>query len=60
MSLSWYEAISREEITKIIKETMDKHLFMDKQRKAMIINGVIKNAEVIADLKSENVVYCIT
>ena len=49
--LSWYEAIPEEELAEIVKETFDKHLFMDEPRKAMIIDGVIKNAAVIADLK---------
>ena len=51
--LSWYKAIPRKELAKIIKDTLDKHLFMDEQRKAMIIDGVIKNAEVLANLKED-------
>jgi len=49
--LSWYEVISTAELTEMIKDTFDKHLFMDEARKAMIIDGVVRNSEVIADLK---------
>lgn len=51
--LSWYEEIPEEAIAQIIKDTLDKHLFIDEPRKAMIIEGVMKNAEVIVKLKEE-------
>ena len=51
--LSWYKEIPTEELTKIIRDTFDKHLFIDERRKAMIIDGVVKNSEVISKLKEE-------
>jgi len=44
---------------KIIKDTLDKHLFMDESRKAMIIDGVFKNSRTIADLKSKDLSYSV-
>jgi len=51
--LSWYEEISAAELSKMIRDTFDKHLFMDDARKEMIVDGVAKNAEVISNLKQE-------
>lgn len=52
-SLSWYKPIPREELTKLIKDTLDKHLFMDETRKTRIIDGVTKNADFITGMKRE-------
>jgi len=49
--LSWYEEISVEELTKMIRDTFDKHLFMDEKRKVMIIDGVARNVEFLSGLR---------
>ena len=51
--LSWYEPIPEDELRKMVKDTLDKHLFMDEQRKIMIVEGVIKNTATIAALNRE-------
>ena len=56
--LSWYEPISRQDLIDIIESTLNKNPHINEsiheQRKEMIINGAIKQADFITDLKRES------
>ena len=51
--LSWYHPIPEKELTEMLSLILDKNIFLDKRRKEMIIEGVIRNAEFITQLKKE-------
>jgi len=51
--LSWFNPIPEDELVKMVTKVLEKNIFLDRGRKEMIIAGIVRNAQVVADLKRE-------
>lgn len=51
--LSWYDPIPADELVTMVTKVLEKNIFLDKGRKEMIVEGIMRNAQVVAELKRD-------
>ena len=51
--LSWFNPIPEDELVAMVTNVFEKNIFLDRGRKEMIIDGIVRNAQVVAELKRD-------
>jgi predicted nucleic-acid-binding protein len=51
--LSWFNPIPEDELVEMVEKVLEKNIFLDRGRKEMIIEGIVRNRNVVAKLKND-------